>query len=213
MTTTRAFALALTAASMGAIACGLGHSDSLDGGASSTAGNGGNGGDDASSSGACPTTEPAADSPCTTAPPVCEYGTSPNRDCNVSVVCDRGEWRYGKNDCIQKPQDPSCPSTYAQVAAGSSCATTGAQCNYSDGRCQCGVEQAGPIFADASGHTVWLCDKPTDPACPFPRPRLGSACATSASLVCGYGTCSDLNGISQSCVNGAWQETATACPL
>ena len=112
--------------------------------------------------------------------------------------------------CTPKPgpNSASCPATYASVPLGASCAATGLSCTYGQGLCSCQEPLGGPIQIDSGTgpHGYWGCVP--EQGCPFPRPRLGSACA-SVGLYCTYEACS----YAQTCQGGVWQGQSEACAV
>jgi hypothetical protein len=66
----------------------------------------------------------------------------------------------------------------------------------------------GPVQLDSGASLEWICLP--EEGCPFPRPRLGSACAGSVEpggQVCTYEACS----YAQVCRNGVWQAQQAEC--
>jgi hypothetical protein len=131
----------------------------------------------------------------------CEYGDNPNQDCNAVISCDASGWSGPSHTACPTG---TCPATYADVAQGQACLPQGLDCAYPQGQCNCAftvpVSNSGP---------VWQCSTPAQ-GCPDPRPRIGSSC-TQPGLDCDYGACT--GGINLECVDGTWQQQATACPV
>jgi hypothetical protein len=142
----------------------------------------------------CPAEMPVVGSACSRPYFACEYGASPLLACDSLVACEDGTWtmqpaRDDQGAC-EPPLAPACPATRAEVDRTSPCEVVG-DCTYADGSCQCvlpGSEEDYPDSGAASGLLgEWVC---VDPACPFPRPRIGDACSTPNQncyyVVCGY---------------------------
>ena len=130
---------------------------------------------------------------------LCEYGTSPNPQCDVSVYCHNGTWSVDHTYC----PPGTCLTTYADVPQGQACMPNGLDCAYAQGQCNCSASSpAGP-----GPNPTWQCFQPQ--GCPEPRPRIGSPC-TQPGQSCDYGACA--GGVSESCTGGYWQQQAVACP-
>ncbi len=157
----------------------------------------------------CPTAAPTAGTACVDEMLECEYGDAWwSVACDVVMQCESGQWQRTQlsfEPCSPEPgsNPASCPATSSAIPEGSVCAPSGTNCYYPDAFCQCTVPLGGPVLIDG-GTANWTC-LPGD-GCPYPRPRLGSAC-TSASTVCNYEECS----YGQMCVNGAWQGEEEGC--
>jgi hypothetical protein len=157
----------------------------------------------------CPATPPALGSACTQQTVQCEYGDAWwNVSCDTVVECENAQWTSYQpsfGPCTPSPgaNAPTCPPDYASVKQGSACPATGVSCYYTQGECSCDVPLAGPIPLDG-GTGYWGCVP--EPGCPWPRPRLGSACSLEGTS-CTYEECA----YSQLCVNGTWQAQAEAC--
>jgi hypothetical protein len=63
---------------------------------------------------------------------------------------------------------------------------------------------------DSGGAAKWDTGLvPCSPECPFPRPRVGTACTFSTSTVCTYEECA----YGQQCENGVWQPVEEGCAV
>jgi hypothetical protein len=195
-----------------------GGSSGTSGGSSGTSGgsSGTSGGSSGTSGGhACPASTPAEGASCSPEQLSCEYGSDPDFECNVVAECVGGRWQLripppNAQVCPSPGLRKDCPPSFAQAGQGGSCAPPGFECDYPQGRCDCTLGFGGPVQLDAgSGH--WFCEAPPK-GCPQPRPRLGSACSTSPSLVCDYGACFLPGGLAMQCQSGIWTQTLTACP-
>ncbi len=182
------------------------------GGSAGAGGSGGSGGSpsDAGSPG-CPTTAPAAGSTCDVSPGHdCEYGSSPNPNCNSVFACDRkdtptGVWVEVPRSGTCPPSTGTCPASYSVAASGMGpCEVDGTTCDYPQGTCICTSDPGGlPII----NGPVWSCTPAN--GCPEPRPNLGSSCA-SPGLMCDYGACS--GGVAEQCTDGSWTLAEVPCP-
>ncbi|CAN5128601.1 hypothetical protein BH09MYX1_BH09MYX1_50800 [soil metagenome] len=144
----------------------------------------------------------------------CEYGSSPNRTCNLIATCDdSGTWSVSSPAPGCGTKNPvKCPSTYASVPQGQSCSEAfPTDCTYPEGVCSCRPD-SGPVPLDAAASATWRCDLPSDGTCPKPRPKLGSTCATPNQL-CDYGACDLPGGTAMKCESGYWKLTDVPCPL
>jgi hypothetical protein len=179
-----------------------------DGGTTRDAGSSSRDGGGASWSPVCPVDPPAVGSACSSDAGIqCEYGTLQyNIQCDTVLQCSGGTWSSFTEDdtagltCVKDGPNPAaCPATLAEVSQDSTCAQSlnnVVQCAYPEGVCAC--EWAG----SPNGY-IWICDPP--PGCPFPRPRLGTACTGDTG--CEYERC----GYDQSCQGGVWTGQFGGC--
>ena len=158
---------------------------------------------------ACPATPPTSGASCAIEGLDCEYGTDARLSCNALASCRQGSWMVSPGaDCVEFTDGGGgCPLDRSSIQPGNDCTIQGTVCSYGDaGICACGYN--GPV-----AQLGWACDGPqTDPACPTPRPKLGTPCQSAAQIVCDYGTCSALGGNAQVCVDGTWRMGDVACP-
>jgi MYXO-CTERM domain-containing protein len=133
----------------------------------------------------CPTAEPAVGDPCDL-PVECEYGNDPRVECNRQYTCSSGHFQILQEGDAGCPTvlAARCPPTRASLIAGAACATTGLQCTYAEGECQCGMSAA-------DGSSAWFCLPEntlagSDAVCPVPRPRLGTSCSLQSAVYCSY---------------------------
>jgi hypothetical protein len=144
----------------------------------------------------------------------CEYGSSWWLECNPAVLCLGGVWtdRGIDPECALRDGGGACPATFAQASAadaGAMCPA--ADCQYPEGYCECltGCGGGGQV----RGHELlgdWYCAAAT-PACPSPRPLLGTACDVDASF-CTYGTACGC-GQMEECRQSVWQgQPIPPCP-
>jgi hypothetical protein len=154
---------------------------------------------------ACPKTEPAAGSFCSSIGEECEYGTNASTACNVIVTCTKSGWAHmaPTTACVHG----SCPATYPSAMVGEACSPGGLDCGYEEGTCTC-APPIGPLMADGGDSVRWQCF-PKQAGCPSPRPTLGAAC-TSPGLSCNYGACAD--GVELMCKGGVWTSVVVGCP-
>lgn len=167
----------------------------------------------------CPTQRPQVNSPCGVAGSTCEYGTSPDMQCNDTLACVSD---VTGNLWIERPTDRclarSCPKEPADVLAldGQPCdlgdpdggALSDADeivCPMTNGICAC---TTGPDAAH--GHPrQWVCVRPTTSECSVRRPRAGSPC--SGNLWCDYGSCKFKRGLLMQCKDGVWLTGGATC--
>jgi hypothetical protein len=133
----------------------------------------------------CPIAEPAVGDPCDLRME-CEYGDDPHIECNRQYTCSSGHFQILREADAGCPTvlAAGCPPTRASLIAGAACATTGLQCTYAEGDCQCGMSAA-------DGSSAWFClpentSVGSDAACPVPRPRLGTSCSLQSAVYCSY---------------------------
>lgn len=194
------------------VACG-GISDASDSGADSSPNDGALGADggrfdsgseDAGLGNFCPKNQPTQGAACSLATLQCEYGSDPRVSCNVVATCNSShQWMVVATDLFCSTDGgAACPAKQADVPVGQSCSPLNLLCEYPDGLCGC--------TRIAHQYDRWVCDKP-NPQCPYPRPRLGTAC-TQDQQSCDYGSCTALGGIVEKCVGGTWHQENFGCP-
>jgi hypothetical protein len=155
----------------------------------------------------CPASLPATGTPCT-GQDQCEYGDAWwSVGCDTVVQCQNGQWgpyQPGAG-CTPKPgpNPASCPGTYGSVPVGQSCPSLGLSCVYGQGICACDYPFGPPPPPGNNGN--WNCLP--EQGCPFPRPRLGSACPTDGTS-CTY---EEVCSYTQNCTGGIWQAQQVAC--
>jgi hypothetical protein len=142
---------------------------------------------------------------------VCEYGTATVQACDTVASCNGGRWQVTAPDpggplCAALPTI-QCPSSRATVPLGQHCTPLGLACDYAEGRCACDVRTG--TAGDAAAEATWICPSP-EPACPLPRPRLGTTCSKEG-LECDYGTCAIPGATAETCTGGIWVEAAFKC--
>jgi hypothetical protein len=153
----------------------------------------------------CPDALPSTGSACALPEGTqCEYGSAWwSVACDAVVKCASGQWatQLSGDTCSPEPgpNAASCPADFASVPQGSACPTKALACIYAQGACSC---QAGPGPSIDGGTANWSCLP--EPGCPFPRPRIGTACNQGS---CTYSTCEFL----ENCDNGTWQGQEEAC--
>jgi hypothetical protein len=161
----------------------------------------------------CPAALPAIGTACARDTLQCEYGSATwNVACDVVVQCQAGSWAsytpsYGPCTPEPGPNSASCPAGFDDVPQGAACGSPGLSCSYAQGVCDCtegfgGVEV--PVNTDGGVSGYWSCEP--EPGCPYPRPRVGSACSNEGTY-CTYEAC----GYEQTCTGGVWQGQAEAC--
>jgi len=161
----------------------------------------------ATEAGPCPTPPPVVGAPCDTVGHVCEYGDAFHIECDYVLRCDPGNhWSVeydGGAGCPFTTQ--GCPSSIADIDA-SMCGMIPLSCDFSGVNCTCGL-----ACASHSPFTFWTCFGGDGGACPWPRPRVGTACAQEG-LFCPYAPpCCE--GLILDCTGGFWQgQSSGPCP-
>ncbi len=112
--------------------------------------------------------------------------------------------------CSSGTLPPGCPASYSQVPRGTTCVSNGLVCDYLLGRCSCNPGGGVVRVVDGAVVASWYCQAPAT-GCPQRRPPLGSVCS-SPGLICDYGACYVPGGTTETCTNGVWVESLTACP-
>jgi hypothetical protein len=165
----------------------------------------------------CPATAPDNGASCAPDQLACEYGDDPSPACDTIARCGQqtsGRWFVTSPGTVGcgTTNPPVCPSSYAAVPQGQSCATQ-VGCYYPEARCECAFHCGGLCPAPEDGGSpplTWGCDlPPANSGCPVPRPRAGDVCA-QPGLSCDYGSCT--GGVGLQCSNGYWEIVGVACP-
>jgi hypothetical protein len=158
----------------------------------------------------CPVDVPPDGAACSVSTLTCEYGDSSEPVCNTFAQCLLEPPRFlvsppAPNCPLPPPQNsPGCPASYADIEGGGPCsnsATSGGECWYPDGQCDC---IAGPT---GTGET-WTC-MPQPAACPATPPRMGAPCS-SPGIACNYYSC-QIAGAAALCLNGVWHGGPGGC--
>jgi hypothetical protein len=164
---------------------------------------GGADGGDGGSGLTCPSSQPTAGGACK-GDLTCEYGTSPNPNCDEVFACQSNAWVNQTTGTICPPT-ALCPATYNAVPNGQDCPSDdGLTCGYQQGECIC-TKSFGGLQKQIP---AWDCF-PAQQNCPAPRPDIGSTC-TTPDQSCNYGACS--GGVQLVCKDGRWQSADTLCP-
>jgi hypothetical protein len=146
----------------------------------------------------CPEAAPTQGSACTDEGLDCEYG------CSNVLTCADGTWGGAvlpvASLCDAGPNSPGCPADASAVLQQTTCLASGTSCEYAEKICTC----ISPQDPRPDAGNTWFCGP--ESGCPFPRPRIGSSCAT-ASQQCDYAQC----GSTQVCMGGVWQPTEGGC--
>jgi hypothetical protein len=157
----------------------------------------------------CPASAPTPGDACSQENLQCEYGAAWwNIACDKVLQCQSGVWAAAMlafDPCTPAPGPNAsvCPSSYAAVPTGAACGAQGTNCLYPQGECSCQFPLGGPLQIDG-GNASWQCLP--EPGCPWPRPRIGSACSSNGQS-CTYEACS----YGQLCSGGTWQGSLEGC--
>jgi hypothetical protein len=156
---------------------------------------------------------PRENAPCPMLGTTCEFGTSPDPDCNAYFVCTSSNYgNYWSEQQRRRSCVAECPSDVTTIIEGAPCdlGDAGAgdelelQCNTPNGICACTTGRDG-----AHAHSrMWVCAKPTDD-CPRARPVLGAVCVGEHS--CDYGACAFKRGTRMICEDEVWQLEVLPC--
>ena len=150
----------------------------------------------------CPTSAPAPGTLCTAAQAglTCEWGTASVPECDPMATCTNGAWAFAPKAGADCAAESACPQTAPK--SGTSCTgLSGTYCDYDYGNGATQYRCACTSGAEVSMLVSWICQDP-GATCPMPRPRLGTACMSSAQ-VCGYGLCTSIpNGNQEGCPTG-----------
>jgi hypothetical protein len=160
--------------------------------------------DGASVQSGCPAVAPMRESVCWSPLFECEYGASPNLDCNVLFVCgwhDAGgfgcpTWMQQGGAPADCPAD-TCPESLPMITPGDPCGAPHLNCAYPNATCICASGTSGGFDGGDAG---WACF-PIQPGCPSPRPRIGTPC-TDDGMLCDYGR--SAGGVATRCQSGVW---------
>ncbi len=157
--------------------------------------------------GGCPNVTPAQGTSCPRSELVCEYGDDPRRNCHTRAECDFSKrWNVIEQKCDPIPP-AMCPAT-RDDAAGKSCGTKDAVCDYAGLACRCSNCRDYPV-PTCGGPLVWMCDAPSpDPKCPMAAAKLGTRCPTEGQ------SCQYACDLGRKCAGGIWVDGATTgCPI
>jgi hypothetical protein len=164
----------------------------------------------------CPDERPRENSRCSPAGSTCEYGPSPDRECNDILACSGmpQSWESRPSDLCFASICPVAADVASlegkpcelEIAADAGPITDNdeAVCNMTDGVCAC---TTGPNAA-SKHERKWVCVRPLS-VCPTNRPRLGAPC--SGGLWCDYGSCLFKRGLTMECSNGLWLTGGESC--
>jgi len=143
---------------------------------------------------------------------VCEYGNSPDPECNPTYACatESAPWRLRPNaPCFAAVCPKNVPTSALE---GKPCTLDGgndndeAICTLDDGTCAC---TTGAGAADHHERS-WRCTKPIF-GCPIARPNVGQPCGDD--IICDYGSCPSKRGAAMKCAGGVWEATSFTCAL
>jgi hypothetical protein len=122
---------------------------------------------------------------------MCEYGGNAKGFCTTLADCASNgsppfRWYVTPPgpECGQTA--PGCPAAFG-MGEGAACPNVSFPCDYAQGRCDC-----LSCSTDAGQPSkYWHCRSwdDVDPACPKPRPLIGSECAGLEGTACDYASC------------------------
>lgn len=161
----------------------------------------------------CPSSPPQVGDPCS-GPQQCEYGTAFHPECDPMYECTSGgtwalQWD-GVGSCTFT--DQGCPAQLSDID-GPSCPTQGVSCDFGATQCDCLGGCGGGAQQHGGAPTgLWSCvTKDGTNTCPWPRPRIGTACGPTSTL-CSYAPAC-CPGWNLFCSGGVWQGVvAGPCP-
>ncbi len=161
----------------------------------------------------CPLSPPTVGDPCPVAQQ-CEYGTSFHPECDTMYACSGGtwtlEWDGGGAGCTFT--DQGCPASLSDIDSPS-CPSQGMSCSFGDTQCDCiGGCGGGAQLHGGAPLGLWGCvTKDGTGTCPWPRPRIGTACSQN-NLDCPYAPAC-CPGWDMLCLGGVWQGSQSGpCP-
>lgn len=166
----------------------------------------------------CPSRRPLVNSPCDAVGSTCEYGTSPDMQCNRTFACVSDV--FG-NLWVERPkgecQARACPAPATTLTLdGQPCeiptvdasAPSDADemlCPMTDGICACTTGPDGPRAHERR----WVCVRPATAECSVRRPLAGQPC--NGALWCDYGSCKTKRGLLMQCIDGVWLTGGAPC--
>lgn len=168
----------------------------------------------------CPQARPSTNSPCQAEGSTCEYGTSPDMQCNRTFACSADI--SGSNAWFERAVDPChksiCPTTATSIEAldnqpcslpaidgGTTSDADEAVCAMTNGICACTTGAGGSDVHERR----WVCIRPDVGGCPVHRPRAGDGC--NGSLWCDYGSCKWKRGLLMQCKEQHWVSGGAPC--
>ena len=157
--------------------------------------------------GPCPAAQPNAGSSCPSESVglACEYGANWSVACNSTFTCESDHtWHDTSNHagCLDASM---CPTS---APIHDSACTSYASCDYSAEHCIC-ITQCGGIPLPSDPR--WIC-QPNPTGCPFPRPDIGTPCASEGEN-CAYTVECCSGGTDLVCSGGSWRSSPTLpCP-
>lgn len=168
----------------------------------------------------CPDQRPGTNTSCQAEGSTCEYGTSPDMQCNKTFACIADV--NGANRWIERSTDrchrSMCPTTAASIEsldnqpcslpvtdAGPTSDADEAVCGMTNGICACTTGAGGSDVHERR----WVCIKPDVGGCPVNRPRAGDSC--NGNLWCDYGSCKWKRGLLMQCQDNHWISGGAPC--
>ena len=169
----------------------------------------------------CQSTQPGTNDPCQAEGSTCEYGKSPDQQCNKTLACVTSD-NFGLG-WVQRATDPcfklACPTEPAGIEtldnqpcslpagadAGPTTDADEAVCPMTNGICACTTGAGGSDVHERR----WVCIRPDVGGCPVDRPRVGAGC--SGKLWCDYGSCKWKRGLLMECKDNHWVSGGAPC--
>jgi hypothetical protein len=160
----------------------------------------------------CPRGEVTVNQTCAQPSGRCEYGGSPDGQCNTIYVCSEDS-RYGAYWSEQSAPRCAlaCPEDPSLIVEGAPCDVADAggdeaelHCTAAQRTCMCTTGRDG----NHAHPRKWVCITP-DQDCPAKRPLLGQPCF--GSRACDYGACLSKRGMRMICADDVWQTEGEPC--
>jgi hypothetical protein len=162
----------------------------------------------------------SSNTPCQGEGSTCEYGASPDMQCNKTFACIADS--SGQNLWLERATDRCfktlCPTTATAIEAldnqpctipptdaGATSDADEAVCAMTNGICACTTGAGGSDLHERR----WVCVRPDVGGCPVERPRAGESC--NGNLWCDYGSCKWKRGLLMQCKDQHWISGGAPC--
>lgn len=167
----------------------------------------------------CPGSRPSVNTFCQVEGSTCEFGTSPDMQCNKTYACvpdvsgnlwiERAAERCHKSACPTEPADieslDNQPCSLPVADGGATNDADEAVCAMTNGICACTTGSD----ATHAHERRWVCIRPNVGGCPVERPRAGDSC--NGNLWCDYGSCKWKRGLLMQCKDQHWLTGGAPC--